>query len=117
MLECIEFSWEFGDRTQVQNGLASAAVILTDLEELATAATLLGGGTHTSIATNDIAEYDPRWNLGAARERLRAGLGDDTYDSAWRRGVEMPTEDFIEFALAELRRVRADLRSEPDSGE
>jgi hypothetical protein len=81
------------------------------------AATLLGGGTHTSIATNDIAEYDPRWNLSALRERLRAGLGDGPYEAAWRRGAEMPAEEFIEYALAELRRVRADLSSEPGSGE
>jgi predicted ATPase/class 3 adenylate cyclase len=112
VIECTEWTWELGDQSQVQNGLASGAVILLDLGECQLAATLLGGGTHTSIATNDIAENDPRWNLVDVRTRLRAELGDAAYDNAWSRGAEMPTEPFVAYAIAEMRRVRQRLSSE-----
>jgi hypothetical protein len=111
-IECVETMWAIGDYTQVPDGLASGAVILVDRDELQAAATLLGGAEHPLIAMPPIIALDPRWKLDEVRAELRSRLGDGAYETARRRGMEMSTEDFVVYAIDEMRRVQASISSE-----
>jgi len=111
-IEQLEYKWEVGDLSQISSGFRAGAAMLVDLGELRPAVTMLSGGMHAGPSINYIVENDPYLNLPELRERLREELGDVAYDAAWRDGLEMPTDQLVEFAITAMRAAQASLAPE-----
>ena len=89
--------------------------MLHRLGEPALATTFIAGCAETAIGLNELALYDPRWNVAELQLTLRAELGDAAYTEAWTRGGSMTTDEVVAFSIAEMRRTQGRFAREATS--
>lgn len=87
--------------------MGCGVVILSDLGEPEVAAAFVGVADRiTAQQGTTIGELDPRWDLPGIREWLRDALGESRYEEARSDGASLSDDDFVTYAITELRRVQ-----------
>jgi DNA-binding CsgD family transcriptional regulator/predicted ATPase len=91
--------WSLGLKPALVDNLAGLALVAQAHRRAERAVVLFAAASAVRWQTSWLTQPILRPEYESAIAALRAGLGDDAFDSIWDRGAAMPLERAIEFAL------------------
>jgi tetratricopeptide (TPR) repeat protein len=112
--EAISFCHEIGNHTTVVGAFGCGVVTLSVLGHREHAAVLAGAMQAPAFVDIDVFSSQERVENDQTLEQLRETLGSERFAEAEARGAVMSYEEAVEYALAELDRLIAELAVEDD---